>query len=105
MAKTFEQLCEDAKAATRRTLIRVLSRKLRGEGWETSSTSGEQTLIVIGDPKKGATVEEAIKAIESLDGVKDKMKKGSLVDGYIVKYHGGIISVVESNGKIRVEYS
>lgn len=104
MSKTLDQLLEDASAAIRRSLQRVLVRKL-GKGWEAGSGGGHQTLIAIGDPKEGATVEQAKKAIESLEGAKDKMRKGTFVDGLIVNYRGGILSVVESNGKIRIEYS
>jgi len=50
-----------------------------------------------------SSVAEAVKALESIKGV-NKFVDAKLAGGKKSSFDGGIISVLKSSGKIRVEY-
>jgi len=100
MKKTLSTfLNEGASKAGKRILTRSLQRKLTKD-WQIG---GAMSLVAIADEAK-AGVKDAVKALASIDGM-GEFKKAKLAGGMKASYEGGIVSVITSDGKVRVEYA
>jgi len=96
--KTYAEFINES-ASGKRVLIRSLKRQLSSD-W---SFGGVNTLVAMADEDK-ASIEDAVKALETISGV-GKFEKAKLAGGMKASYDGGIISVVVSGGKVRIEYA
>lgn len=83
----------------KRVIIRSLKHKLSGD-WRFGGT---MNLVAIADENE-SSVDDVVRALEDISGVGD-FKRSVFTGGMKASYNGGMIVVVVSGGKLRVEYS
>jgi len=98
--KTYSEFInESASKAGKRILARALKQKL-SDDW---TIGGGGTLVAMADEDK-ASIDDAVKALSKVSGISE-FKSAKLAGGKKANFDGGIVSVIVSNEKVRVEYA
>jgi len=98
--KTYNEfITEAASKAGKRILARTLKQKL-SDAW---TIGGGGTLVAMGDADE-VSIEDAVKVLSKISGV-GEFKDAKLAGGKKSSFDGGIISVIETGGNVRVEYA
>jgi len=96
--KTYSEFIGES-AVEKRTLARTIKRKLSDD----FTFGGTMNLIAMAD-EDVMSIQDAAKAISTIQGV-GKFTEGKLSGGMKASYGEGMISIVVSSGKIRIEFS
>jgi len=94
-----EFINESASKAGKRILGRAVKQKL-SDDW---TIGGVGTLVAMVGTDK-ASIDDAVKVLSKISGMSD-FKSAKLAGGMKANFDGGIVSVIESGDKVRVEYA